>query len=127
MSGWTNVRVEANTSITEELGSFMEGEYGERARTYADDVFQPLGYSGRNEREALAQIIIDEFMMEVERVAIICANDTSDSGVGEIYENRNGTAEEIFHKNGYDRARGSDVCGEMEDECGFSVTPLSMV
>lgn len=50
------------------------------------------------------------------RVLVVCANDTSDSGTGWLYEMEDGEFVEVDKKEGYGGARAKDVTGYFREE-----------
>lgn len=94
------------------------GSYG---LTYDDFTFQHsvrgLGYDGG---KSVAQQIFDE-CPAAGRVLIICANDTSDSGDGWLYErDEDGNAKLVDEKSGYEGCVGRDVQGYFREEHNIS-------
>lgn len=63
--------------------------------------------------------VVDEIFTDcphAERILVICANDTSDSGSGWLYQRTNGGWELVDQEDGYEGARGRDVTGFFRDE-----------
>jgi hypothetical protein len=56
-----------------------------------------------------------------DRVLIVSANDTSDSGAGILFERKeDGSVEKVDEETGYHGAKGKDVTGYFRDEHNIS-------
>jgi len=64
---------------------------------------------------------VEKLLNEDERVIVVVANDTTDSGYGILYKKTEDGLEEIEKKNGYEGAEAYDVAGYFQDE--YDVRP----
>lgn len=77
-------------------------------------------YTNEPAAEGIAERLLDECEY-VQRVLIVSANDTSDSGAGELYERGDdGSPELVDHWTGYEGAVGRDVTGYFSEEHSIS-------
>jgi hypothetical protein len=131
MSGWTNLTIhasdeETNERIDQELREEYTGRRPYSATGFADRTVKVE--RGAN-HEYAAKGFAKKFP-EAKWIIVIAANDTSDSGNGTLFRvtlSQDGSPDqrfnqhpvkEIDHKQGYERARGSDVVGHFRDEHG---------
>jgi hypothetical protein len=120
MSGWTALTInvsdnETQARIDTELREQYEGREPYTAGGYADTTVQV----GRHaDHETVAKEFATEFA-EAEHIAVVSANDTSDSGHGTLFRvNDDGSIEQVDREHGYEGARGNDVTGYFSEEYG---------
>lgn len=123
MSGWTAVTLHAETEEeNEQLNENIEAEYGGNGRRpwtadgYADRTIQ---VERGADHEGVARMLADEFPL-ADRIIVVSANDTTDSGYGTLFDVGDGSVEEIDRKEGYEGAKGRDVTGYFREEYGVT-------
>ena len=122
MSGWTVLTFEFEDDeqaaiVDEALRIEYDGQRAPTATGYADCTVQlERGIS----REQAAERWANEYP-DANRIVVVQANDTTDSGDGTLFNvDDNGNVEQIDEKHGYEGARGRDVTGYFGDEYGLS-------
>lgn len=96
---------------------YLDQEYPEDSSGYGKRTVQ----IPRNaDHKKWAVILTEDVPKVVEKVAIVSANDTSDSGYGTVWDvDDDGTVEKIDEKDGYEGAEGRDVTGYIKEEYGL--------
>lgn len=113
MSGWTNVTMLAqDDEDTDAIEARLSDEWERRSSGYADNtVVERRGI----DHEVAAQQWANHFP-EADRILVISANDTSDSGTGTLFTVEDGEVEQVAEKAGYAGANGKDVVGYFREE-----------
>lgn len=118
MSGWTAATLNVSDEQTRDaIDSAMRELWSETdawtAEGYAETTVQV-------ERSAYHDVVTEElsqFFPQVEYIAIVSANDTSDSGYGTLFKvNDINDVEKVDEKQGYGGAKGRDVTGYFDEE-----------
>ena len=121
MSGWTAATLhfddeDAKDEADASLREAFNGAGPWTATGYAKTTVQVE--RGANHLSVAEQLA--EAHPEATSIAVVSANDTSDSGYGTLFSVEDGgmRVEEIDSKEGYEGARGSDVTGYFREEYG---------
>lgn len=119
MSGWTAVTLhfeddERASEVDEQLREDYTGRRPWSATGYAECTVQ-VERGAKHGR--VAQQFAEEYP-DADTIAVVAANDTSDSGRGTLYSVEDGDIEKIDSKSGYEGAKGRDVTGYFRDEHG---------
>jgi len=105
--------------IEQDGGEYDELTYDPQTAKYGPRALATETGHGSNSKKK-AQELMNECPY-ADKVLIISANDTSDSGCGVLYErNENGKAEMVDEHTGYHGAKGKDVTGYFREEHNIS-------
>lgn len=112
-----------NVDPEEKINEFWEQKAGEDRLTH-DPLTARYGERGLAYDESQRKTVVREIFEEcdyAEKVLIVSANDTSDSGCGALFKrDEQGQPKFVEEWSGYERARGNDVVGYFRDEHNIS-------
>lgn len=132
MSGWTTATINvSDEDVREEIDTKLSEQYDGRDPWTADGYAKCTVQVGRHaSHSGVAKDLAEEFP-RAEYIAVVSANDTSDSGHGTLFRvtlTVDGETDDRFTKHpvkeidsmsGYEGARGSDVTGYFREEHGI--------
>lgn len=113
MTGWKTATIQTEKNIKTEIQNALSNR--EHATNYGDNAFRLPGYEAPIKKTV--KQVIKEAELTKGKIAIINANDTTDSGTGTVYRIQSPeTVEELSSYKGYEGAMARDVTGQIREE-----------
>jgi len=117
MTGWKTATIQTEKNIETEIQNALSNQ--EHAVIRGDNAFRLPGYVAPI-KKVVKQIINEAELTEC-KVAIIEADNTTDSGTGTVYLAKNpDNLLKLSSYKGYEGAKAKDVAGRIRDEHGIN-------